>query len=211
VQLHALTYERLELTEGVDQQAGSDARASQLWVGLARAALASAPDDARPLPTEPAVIARLDDPRWYVTRNLLALLEDLGPLPEGYSAAAYLRHPDARVRWQAVKLQFKQPADRTAALTAGLSDPDPRTLRLALGVAVATQTCPEEAVPVLASRASDRTVTADVRVLDRAGIEFDADLVGAFVRMMAQWEPRVTVLTDEHASVIPAVEPAVGS
>ncbi len=113
----------------------------------------------------PAVIARLDDPRWYVTRNLLALLEDLGPLPEGYSAAAYLRHPDARVRWQAVKLQFKQPADRTAALTAGLSDPDPRTLRLALGVAVATQTCPEEAVPVLASRASDRTVTADVRVL----------------------------------------------
>jgi hypothetical protein len=29
--------------------------------------------------------------------------------------------------------------------------------------------------------------------------------------MMAQWEPRVTVLTDEHASVIPAVEPAVGS
>jgi hypothetical protein len=113
----------------------------------------------------PFVIARLEDPRWYVTRNLLALLEDLGPLPEGYSAAAYLRHPDARVRWQAVKLQFKQPADRTAALTAGLSDPDPRTLRLALGVAVATQTCPEEAVPVLASRASDRTVTADVRVL----------------------------------------------
>jgi hypothetical protein len=113
----------------------------------------------------PLVIARLEDPRWYVTRNLLALLEDLGPLPAGYSAAAYLRHPDPRVRWQAVKLQFKQPADRTAALTAGLSDPDPRTLRLALGVAVATQTCPEEAVPVLASRASDRTVTADVRVL----------------------------------------------
>jgi hypothetical protein len=113
----------------------------------------------------PLVIARLEDPRWYVTRNLLALLEDLGPLPEGYSAAAYLRHPDARVRWQAVKLQFKQPADRTAALTAGLSDLDPRTLRLALGVAVATQTCPEEAVPVLATRASDRTVTADVRVL----------------------------------------------
>ena len=113
----------------------------------------------------PLVIARLEDPRWYVTRNLLALLEDLGPLPEGYSAAAYLRHSDPRVRWQAVKLQFKQPADRTAALTAGLSDPDPRTLRLALGVAVATQTCPEEAVPVLASRASDRTVTADVRVL----------------------------------------------
>jgi hypothetical protein len=113
----------------------------------------------------PLVIARLEDPRWYVTRNLLALLEDLGPLPADYSAGAYLRHPDARVRWQAMKLQFKQPTDRTAALTAGLSDPDPRTLRLALGVAVATQTCPEDAVSVLASRATDRTVTADVRVL----------------------------------------------
>jgi hypothetical protein len=113
----------------------------------------------------PLVVARLEDPRWYVTRNLLALLEDLGPLPEGYSAAAYLLHPDPRVRWQAVKLQSKQPADRIVALAAGLSDPDPRNLRLALGVAVATQTCPEEAVPMLASRASDRTVTADVRVL----------------------------------------------
>jgi putative nucleotidyltransferase with HDIG domain len=46
---------------------------------------------------------------------------------------------------------------------------------------------------------------------DRAGVEFDADLVGAFVRMMAQWEPHVTVMTDEHTPVIPAVEPAVGS
>ena len=113
----------------------------------------------------PLVIARLEDPRWYVTRNLLAVLEELGPLPEGYSAAAYLRHPDPRVRWQAVKLELKQPGDHTAALTAGLSDPDPRTLRLTLGVAVATQTCPAAAAPVLASRASDRTLAADARVL----------------------------------------------
>jgi putative nucleotidyltransferase with HDIG domain len=46
---------------------------------------------------------------------------------------------------------------------------------------------------------------------DRAGIEFDPGLVGAFVRMMAQWEPQVTVMTDEHTPVIPAVAPAVGS
>ena len=30
----------------------------------------------------PAVIQRLGDPRWYVTRNLLSLLEELSPLPE---------------------------------------------------------------------------------------------------------------------------------
>ena len=45
---------------------------------------------------------------------------------------------------------------------------------------------------------------------DRAGIEFDADLVGGFARMMAQWEPRLTVVTDEHTPVISAVEPAAG-
>ena len=46
---------------------------------------------------------------------------------------------------------------------------------------------------------------------DRAGIEFDPDLVGAFVRMMAQWEPQLAVMTDEHANVIAPEEPAAGS
>src|SRR6058998_1302102 len=59
VQLHPLTYERLELTDqdGSPAREG-DARAAQLWVGLARAALATAPEDTRPTPTEPAVIAQ---------------------------------------------------------------------------------------------------------------------------------------------------------
>src|SRR5437899_10584658 len=62
VQLHALTYERLELTDQAGPAAGEgDARAAQLWVGLARAALATAPEDTRPTPTEPAVIAQAID------------------------------------------------------------------------------------------------------------------------------------------------------
>ena len=52
VQLHALTYERLELTDeaGRSPAGEGDARAAQLWVGLARAALATAPEDTRPPP-----------------------------------------------------------------------------------------------------------------------------------------------------------------
>src|SRR5438034_1383506 len=61
VQLHALTYERLELTDQAGPVGEGDARAAQLWVGLARAALATAPEDARPTPTEPAVIAQAID------------------------------------------------------------------------------------------------------------------------------------------------------
>jgi hypothetical protein len=113
----------------------------------------------------PVVIARLEDPRWYVTRNMLALLEDLSPLPPGFSAAAYLRHQDARVRWQAVKVQVKLPAGRDDALALGLQDSDPRTLRLALGLAVALQNCPDGAVPALAGRTIDRTLPPDVRTL----------------------------------------------
>src|SRR5437867_6233238 len=113
----------------------------------------------------PFVIARLDDSRWYVTRNLLALLEELGPPPAGFSAAPYMRHTDARVRWQAVKLQLKLPAERDEALVAGLRDQDPRTLRLALGLAVALQACPDAAVPLLVNRATDRTLSGDLRAL----------------------------------------------
>jgi putative nucleotidyltransferase with HDIG domain len=36
---------------------------------------------------------------------------------------------------------------------------------------------------------------------ERAGLEFDRELVGAFTRMMRQWEPQVAVLADEHVAV----------
>ena len=61
VQLHPLTYERLELVgEGAPAEG---ARAAQLWVGLARAALATEASDERSPPTEPAVIAQAIDAR----------------------------------------------------------------------------------------------------------------------------------------------------
>jgi len=113
----------------------------------------------------PVVVARLDDSRWYVTRNLLALLEELGAPPAGFSAAPYMRHADARVRWQAVKLQLKLPAERDDALIAGLRDQDPRTLRLALSLAVALQAFPDAAVPLLVNRATDRMLAGDLRAL----------------------------------------------
>src|SRR2546426_6048159 len=113
----------------------------------------------------PFVIARLDDSRWYVTRNLLALLEELGPPPAGFSAAPYMRHADARVRWQAVKLQLKRPDGRDEALVAGLSDQDTRTLRLTLSLAVALQAYPDAAVPLLLQRATDRALAGDLRAL----------------------------------------------
>ena len=36
---------------------------------------------------------------------------------------------------------------------------------------------------------------------ERAGVEFDPELVASFVRMMRKWDQQVAVLTDEHAPV----------
>jgi hypothetical protein len=111
----------------------------------------------------PLVVARLADERWYVTRNLLALLDELAALPEGFSPAAYTQHGDARVRWQAVKLQLRLPAQRDAALVGALRDRDARLVRL--GLTMARERCPDAAVPLLVARVSDRSLTTDLRVL----------------------------------------------
>jgi len=111
----------------------------------------------------PLVVKRLDDERWYVTRNLLGLLEEVGATPPGFSAARFAAHPDARVRWQALKLWFGFPAERDAALSAGLHDADPRVLRLAL--AVAQQLCPDPLIPLVAALATDRALGSELRLL----------------------------------------------
>ncbi|HEY6210049.1 MAG TPA: hypothetical protein VIW28_13380, partial [Gemmatimonadales bacterium] len=113
----------------------------------------------------PMVVARLDDERWYFTRNLLALLEDLPAVPDGFSPARLTLHADARVRWQALKLQLRLPAEREQALITALKDEDPRTLRLALSLLVTLQSVPDAALPLVVSRATDREIPPDLRVL----------------------------------------------
>lgn len=44
----------------------------------------------------------------------------------------------------------------------------------------------------------------------RAGMEFDPEVVSAFIAMMRKWEPRVAVLQDEQAPVAPTGVPANG-
>ena len=111
----------------------------------------------------PIVIARLGDERWYVVRNLLVVLQDLPGLPAGFSAAPFAGHEDARVRREALRLQFRLPAERDQALTAALSDDDPRALQFALHAA--RQGCPAGAVPIVIALAQDRELDPDLRVL----------------------------------------------
>lgn len=111
----------------------------------------------------PVVASRLvaGDDRWYVLRNLLGLLHELPALPTGFSAAGFAAHPDARVRREALKVQFKIPVERDQALVTALRENDAQAVRLALSAA--DRGLPPAAVPVLVARLTSGALPEEVR------------------------------------------------
>ena len=104
-------------------------------------------------PLGPHLLPRLGDPRWYVVRNLLYLAAELPAAPAGLNAAQYAQHEDFRVRREALRVLFREPAVRTRAICTALADADARVKRLALS-AVADGGCPEAAVPLVVALAT---------------------------------------------------------
>lgn len=112
----------------------------------------------------PIIAARLArDIPWYVTRNLLLVLDGLPVLPDGFSTARFAAHEDARVRREALKVSLKVPAERERALVGALRDDDPRTLRLALTAAL--DDCPPNVVPLITQIVLDQAMGSELRVL----------------------------------------------
>ena len=123
-------------------------------------------------PLGPRLLPRLGDERWYVVRNLLYLAAELPAPPPGLNAAQFAQHEDFRVRREALRVLFRDPAVRARAIVTALSDADARVTRLALA-AVADGGCPEAAVPAIVTIAtggedSDLRVAA-VRALAAEG------------------------------------------
>ena len=82
---------------------------------------------------------------------------------EASAAAAFLAHPDVRVRREAVKVALKIPAERERALLGGLQDSDARMARLALTAAL--EHCPQAALPLVTQLAQDHATASELRVL----------------------------------------------
>lgn len=106
---------------------------------------------------------RLDDPRWYVLRNLLGLLGELDAAVDPAALARLLRHDDERVRREAFKLAFRSDAERPETLALALADADPQVLRLAL--AECQHGCPAAALPLVCRRLADPAADAELRVM----------------------------------------------
>jgi hypothetical protein len=112
----------------------------------------------------PVIATRLArDIPWYVTRNLLLILDGLPALPDGFRAAAFIAHEDARVRREALKVSLKVPAERESALLGALRDADPRMVRVALTAAL--EDCPPSVLPMITQIALDGTAASELRVL----------------------------------------------
>jgi hypothetical protein len=110
---------------------------------------------------EPMIVRNLEDARWYVRRNMLALLNEMGVYSAAVSPAAFVRYGDPRVRREALQLWMRSPHERDRALLVALADQDERALRIA--VVEAKNGCPENAVPLIARRTLEPLPT-DLRV-----------------------------------------------
>jgi hypothetical protein len=123
-------------------------------------------------PLGPHLVPRLADERWFVVRNLLHLAAELPAAPAGLNAAQCAQHGDLRVRREALRVLFKDPAERTRAICTALADEEPRVKRLALAAA-ADGGCPEPAVPLVVALATgdeeSELRVAAIRTLAAAG------------------------------------------
>ncbi len=125
LQLHPLTFDRLELVAPAEAGTERGARAAQLWVGLARAAVATRPGDDQPAPTEPIAIARAIDEHTHtdaaaydqvIVGYLLQIAEELKTAGSDEAVALRRRtsrliralHPDTLARLVAMGGDFAQ-------------------------------------------------------------------------------------------------------
>ena len=102
---------------------------------------------------EGLIINHLSDDRWYVRRNMLALLNEMNAYSHVVVPGPYAKHSDARVRREAFQLWMRNPNERDRAICVALADPDERALRSA--VTEARKRTPDAAVPLIARRLQD--------------------------------------------------------
>jgi len=109
------------------------------------------------------VVARLQDERWYVQRNMLALLFEMEP-PRDFSARQFTTHERVQVRREAYKHLLRDPETREDAVRMTLRETDSRTLTLGLGAVDELEDPASDLVPLVSAHAADDSRPQEVRV-----------------------------------------------
>jgi len=160
----------------------------------------------------PPLLAALASPAWYLVRNALTLLSDLGDAGCLPSIAPLLRHAEPRVRRTAVRALWKLggPASEPH-LVARMKDTDPETLHeilFALG-----QLRSESSVAPIAELAQDKRAQERLRVqaIDTLGLIASPRALPALVELLrrkglfAATEPHAIRMSAARALATPSV------
>jgi hypothetical protein len=110
-----------------------------------------------------AAVARLSDHRWYVRRNSLVLLHQIGQWPDGFAPLEHARDPEPQVRWAAIRLALGSNELRPAALRSALTDAHSRVRML--GLIAAAGGCPPALHPMLEAMAVNAGFDPELRAL----------------------------------------------
>ena len=107
-------------------------------------------------------VDRLRQAPWYLQRNILVLIGRLGSWPEGFSPLSYAAHADPRIRREGIKLLLESPAHQPEGVLLGLRDADDGIIGVSLRAAL--ESCPPDAIPLLAEIAQDACRPAEIKV-----------------------------------------------
>lgn len=94
---------------------------------------------------------RLSDARWYVRRNMIKVIGDLGELPEELGGSEWLKDPDPRVRLEALRILLDHAETRERAISYAMGDTDDRVT--IMGLRTALTDCPAGVIPRIAAAA----------------------------------------------------------
>jgi hypothetical protein len=108
------------------------------------------------------IVERLSDERWFVTRNLLGIMSQWPEFPADFNGMAFLKHPDARVRREGMKVMLKDLGGRERTLSQAISDEDQHMIRS--GLRAALDGCPDSVIPLVVAQATSAP-TGDLRAL----------------------------------------------
>lgn len=170
---------------------------------------------------ESLITDRMKDERWYVRRNMLALLNEKGVFAQSVLPAQLARHPDPRVRREALQLWLRSPIDRDRAVCVALTDTDERALRI--GIVEAQKQTPEAAAPLIAKRLAENLPaelkTQLVRLLSglRNPVALDALLKTASAGRTLLGKPKLAAKSPEMLAALKVLastwanEPRVGT
>jgi len=126
----------------------------------------------------PRVLVRIKDERWYVQRNMLALLQRHTYVLDGFDPGPYLEHPDERVRQEALPLALRPGCPlRDRALLKALSDDSERMVRM--GLLTLQDGVPDAAVAPLAEHVvASRKRGVDLRAMGAKALAHSRMAIG---------------------------------